>query len=53
MDTKKAYEQPKVKQVRLEVKSAVLAVCRTSTIVTPDGHAGGCQNAAMTCQSDQ
>jgi hypothetical protein len=53
MDKKKAYEQPEVKQVRLEVKNAVLAVCFTSTITTPDSSPGGaCQDPGVGCESD-
>ena len=32
---KKPYEAPTVKKVRLEIKSAILAVCNTSSNVTP------------------
>jgi hypothetical protein len=43
---KKPYEAPTVKTIRLEVRNAILAVCHTSTVLTPqrniDGQLIGC-----------
>jgi len=54
MKAKKAYNQPKIKKVRLEVKQGVLAVCFTSTVTTPfDSPGGACQDPTVGCESDQ
>jgi hypothetical protein len=43
MDEKRVYEKPALRRVRLDVKTAVLATCHSSTITTPDdtGVGGG------------
>ena len=38
---KKPYEAPTLRKVRLEIKSAVLAVCHSSPTLTPRGPAPG------------
>ena len=35
MEKKKVYEAPKVKRVRLDIKSAVLGYCQMSTGMSP------------------
>jgi hypothetical protein len=41
--TKKVYEAPAVRRVRLVVEDAVLAVCHSSTKSTPSSVPNGCQ----------
>ncbi len=36
MEKKKPYKAPVFRQVRLQVKTSVLAVCQTSTNMSPD-----------------
>lgn len=36
MEKKKAYKAPVFRQVRLEVKTSVLATCETSTNLSPN-----------------
>jgi hypothetical protein len=36
MDEKRVYEKPALRKVRLDVKTAVLATCNSSTISTPE-----------------
>lgn len=36
MEKKKPYKAPVFRQVRLEVKTSVLAVCQTSTNISPN-----------------
>jgi hypothetical protein len=47
--TKKPYEAPVVKKVKLEIKNATLSVCHSSTDSTPD-YGSGCK-LPTGCQS--
>ncbi len=46
-DDRKVYEKPTLRRVRLEVRSAVLGFCFSSTY--PGVYTGNCQNPATTC----
>jgi len=43
---KLSYEKPELRKVRLDIKSSVLAVCRTSVVADPSDT---CQEAIGTC----
>lgn len=49
--TKKPYQAPVVKKVSLQVKTSVLALCRTSTDITSLGGINGCKPPLGACYS--
>jgi hypothetical protein len=43
MEKRLPYEKPELRKVRLDVKTSVLSVCRTSITVTGDESLGTCE----------
>lgn len=46
VERKQAYERPKLRKVRLDIKTSVLSVCRTSLDIDP---APSCQTPEAGC----
>ena len=50
MEMKQPYEKPKLRKVRLDVRTSVLTVCKTSYVVTGDDTLG-CEPPAPPCST--
>lgn len=50
MEKKLAYEKPELRKVRLDVKTSVLTVCKTSYVVTGD-ETLGCEVGDPPCST--